>query len=686
MKRTVMILLCMLTCVVSVGIPAQDVDVVNIPDKNLEQAIREEIGISDTIPFTPAHMKMLKRLAANERSITDLTGLEYATNLERLNLYKNYELSDIRPLADLTNLSWLSLARTQIDDLSPLANLINLKFLYLWDTPISNLTPLEFLTRLVEINASGCQISDITPLAELTQLKSLWIPYNQIEDITPLKNLTQLTSLNLSRNHIVDVTPLAELTNLQKLRIQDNMIVDHSPLDNLSLDEFLYDSSCELPSLSIQERMQNRRFPSIFSAWGGIGWSSVLNLPEKSDLEQMALHDLYFCCLIFGQKFRDTSDGKRVMGEMTKAIELRDAYLAQNPNMLFIAGLEMREAYPTRHPADSPFWLRDENGERVVAWKDGALLLDFTNPVVIDKIVNEVIAVAKCGLYDGIFFDWWNEHGPVLVGWWNEHGPRGIVYLGNEAEQRARDEILLRIRAEVRDDFLILVNGNRRKMPRTGWAINGTFMETLRDNDQGYTYNGLEQIESTLSWAEENLREPRINCLEGWGVSTESSDSPLNQKWMRVFTTMSLTHSDGYVLYNDGIPHQHYWYDFWDVDLGKPIGAKSQLYEERDGVFIREFTNGWAVYNRSGIAQVIEFSEFVSGVSNEIIAKRQVIPDLDGELYLKGATHPADLNGDGVVNIQDLVIVANAFGKTEPDLNGDGVVNIQDLVIVANAL
>ncbi|RKU15946.1 hypothetical protein C6503_13285 [Candidatus Poribacteria bacterium] len=44
-----------------------------------------------------------------------------------------------------------------------------------------------------------------------------------------------------------------------------------------------------------------------------------------------------------------------------------------------------------------------------------------------------------------------------------------------------------------------------------------------------------------------------------------------------------------------------------------------------------------------------------------------------------------DVDKDGVVNIQDLVIVANAFGKAEPDLNGDGIVNIQDLVIVANA-
>lgn len=63
-----------------------------------------------------------------------------------------------------------------------------------------------------------------------------------------------------------------------------------------------------------------------------------------------------------------------------------------------------------------------------------------------------------------------------------------------------------------------------------------------------------------------------------------------------------------------------------------------------------------------------------------------VVPDLDGEIYLKQETRPfADVNNDGVVNIQDLVLVANAFGEVEPDLNGDGVVNIQDLVIVANA-
>ena len=49
----------------------------------------------------------------------------------------------------------------------------------------------------------------------------------------------------------------------------------------------------------------------------------------------------------------------------------------------------------------------------------------------------------------------------------------------------------------------------------------------------------------------------------------------------------------------------------------------------------------------------------------------------------------ADVNGDGEVNIQDLVAVAAALGQTgenDADVNGDGEVNIQDLVAVAAAL
>ena len=135
----------------------------------------------------------------------------------------------------------------------------------------------------------------------------------------------------------------------------------------------------------------------------------------------------------------------------------------------------------------------------------------------------------------------------------------------------------------------------------------------------------------------------------------------------------------------------NFWYDFWDVDLGQPVGEKGQRYENREGLFIREFTNGWAVYNRSGKEHQIEFPEEVSGVASGVSEKRShLLPDLDGEIYLKSEsgleTPPtADINGDGTVNILDLVIVANAFGDQEPDLNSDGIVNILNLVIVANA-
>ena len=47
---------------------------------------------------------------------------------------------------------------------------------------------------------------------------------------------------------------------------------------------------------------------------------------------------------------------------------------------------------------------------------------------------------------------------------------------------------------------------------------------------------------------------------------------------------------------------------------------------------------------------------------------------------------PWDVNGDGVVNVQDLTLVASSFGQDSPDVNSDGTVNILDLTIVASYL
>ena len=74
-----------------------------------------------------------------------------------------------------------------------------------------------------------------------------------------------------------------------------------------------------------------------------------------------------------------------------------------------------------------------------------------------------------------------------------------------------------------------------------------------------------------------------------------------------------------------------------------------------------------------------------------------VIEELTFDLALTTAALPTDtqaetlsgdVNGDGSVNILDLMLIASNFGQTgkhPADANGDGVVNVLDLVIVASA-
>ena len=672
MVVTVYLIICNLTFAQTVQ------EVVEIPDANLRRAIRQALSLPNNQPIIQAHLRSLSSLSADRRGIKDLTGLEHATNLTFLHVGYN-EFHSLRPIENLVSLERLYVfGNRNVKDITPLRKLNNLREFNAGGCRITNLSPLRNLPKLDGVYLHwNRDLANLEPLSGLTELRTLHLEANKISDVGPLANLTELKSLRLNRNRIVDVKPLANLVNLERLWIENNLIVDHSPLETLNLAEFTRDECCEEPRLSIHDRLESRTFPSVFSAWGGIGWSSVLNLKHESDIRQMTRHDLYFSPR-FGMKLRADKQGViKAMGYMERARQERDEFIAINPNMLLLYDILVRELWLSDYPEEYPHWIRDDQGNIVPGWP-GTGLLDFTHPDVQDWIVNQAIAISKCGLWDGIMFDWWNEDWPTLNG-----------YRTIEQERNARLNIVRRIREAVGDDFLILCNGNRRIFPTTGRYINGTFMETLRDNDNGYTYDGLIQIENSLTWAEANLRTPQINALEGWGITSEPPDSPTNLRWMRVFTTMGLTHSDGYVLYTDGIQHRHYWYDFWDADLGRPVGEQGVQHQNRDGFFIREFTNGWAVYNRSGEAQQIQLSEEAIGVESGERGKVHHLSDLDGEIYLTVERQsPWDVNHDGVTDIFDLIAVAKNFGKNQPDtdLNGDGTVDIFDLVLVAQHL
>ena len=616
--------------------------IVDIPDPNLRAAVRETLNLPSGNSITRANILRLEKLKAPWAGIASLQGLEAATNLEYLDIGGN-----------------------PISDLAPLATLVQLHTLYVWHAELSDITPVAKLTRLKYLDLSVNRIVDISALANLTELMELSLGKNYIRDINPLANMTKLKYLNVYKNKITDVSPLSGLNNLESLYISQNKTADYSALNGLSLVNFEYDSICEMPSLPLIDRLANRTYPSI---WAGYGY--IVNRPDllsdEAYGENIAMHDLILSGH-FGLVFIDTLDGIKMGGILEDATRQRDELLALNPNMIIIAEVRMRDAIFGHFPEDSPYWIRDNQGE-IVMVTDEHSLIDFTHPEVQDIIVGQAVAVSKCGLFDGVNFDHWRDNAPSLDG-----------YRTNEAEQRARDNIIRRIRAQMRPDFLIMGNTNDRIIARTGQYLNGGFMEGAGDSPH---------VDETLQWLENNLRSPQINALQGESLLSEAPDSPNNLQRMRAVTTLSLTHSNGYSLFVIGSGEEHYWYDFWDADLGRPVGPKSQLYDEDiPGLYIREFTNGWAVYNHSGESQEITLPELVTGVASGEESTTHVLPNIDGEMYLRvKPKNPADVNGDGVVNIFDLTIVAQGFGteSLEGDINGDGVVNVFDLVFVAD--
>ena len=286
----------------------------DIPDTNLRAAVAVALGKASGERIIESDMQRLTRLSADEQGIRELTGLEYATKLERIELRHN-AISDISPLAgltrlkniklrgnrirdvsalaELTNVDWLGLEENDITDLSPLAKLKKLTGLGIQGNPISDVSALAGLIRLDGINAVGTNISDFSSLAGLPRLRWLEIDGKQstsldfvkslktlrrlevrngsISDISALAAFTQLQVLNLERNLITDVSPLSKLKGLRELYLNDNLISDVSPLSSLETLETVYLESNAIVDISPIQTLINK---------GVVRWNPNPGFPE----------------------------------------------------------------------------------------------------------------------------------------------------------------------------------------------------------------------------------------------------------------------------------------------------------------------------------------------------------------------------------------------------------------------
>ena len=139
--------------------------VITVPDANLATRIREFLDLRANTTLTTHAMLKLTQLHSNpDRQITDITGLEHASNLIALSLFGQNAIANISSLRELKNLVYLELSGTSISDFSALADLTNLKTLYLWDTEISDVSMFAGLTNLETLELQNTAVSDLSPL------------------------------------------------------------------------------------------------------------------------------------------------------------------------------------------------------------------------------------------------------------------------------------------------------------------------------------------------------------------------------------------------------------------------------------------------------------------------------------------------------------------------------------------
>jgi len=384
---------------------------------------------------------------------------------------------------------------------------------------------------------------------------------------------------------------------------------------------------------TIKEKVNSREFPSIFQAWYGIDMPD--KWPVKTNeqrLKMAAQHDLLWeeplsqlgegVNLVLGLKWAGKYDGLASTFEpasLELAKKNKQKLLELNPNMIHLFEVRWRDAPSTFFPEESDWWMRDSSNTIVKGWLGGWVpfyKLNYDNPDFQDNVARQAKIACESGVYDGVMLDW-----------------SGHI------------DIIKKIRKAIGKDYLIIVNihDNIKHGKEFKDYINGSFMELnpldsfampvdelVLYNQEDVNQRNWDTIKNALIWFEENLQQPRINCLEVWGHRKDLQR-------MRATTTLGLVYSDGYQLYADPNPlktpdHFHDWYPFWDIKLGKPTGKRI---EKADGTAWREFEGGIVVYNHYGNGDVtVKFDTKVKRSSDGTTGTEFTLKDRDGEIFI----------------------------------------------------
>ena len=672
--------------------------VVHIPDPNLRAAIAEELGKSPNAPITVEDIEGLKRLEAKDKGIQDLTGLQFARNLNELILgrwdgqwnqvsdlsplagltnlrvlFFNYNpVSDISPLRglknlthlsmgntlvtdlstvrDLTNLIKLDFQTTSVSDLSPVAGLINLTSLAFSKTTISDLSPVAGLINLEYIFCWGHAISDLSPLAGLTKLEEINFCGGDISDLTPLAGLAGLKELYLASEKISDVSPLAGLTRLTRLSLAENEISDISSITGLAQLEWLNLGENEISDVSPLASLANL-------TWMDLSNNEISNFsPLDRSRENIKL--IWYGNPAFPK------GGPKIEGPWLWVLLLNTELSSSMDLLSKASGSTVTETEIATHGAIEGQSVGDD------VWTFHRL--PPTGRANIEDMLQRSI------------------HDGVLYGSISLYSPRQqetTMYVGGEDGVKVwlnGDMVYEDLRRREADDYetffpVTLKEGRNVLLVAVHTLGTGFFgfepgtEYTVANPGVGYTFSKTPtHLGDTFTL---NIRAETVFDLAGWQFDIAFDPAALE----------AIDVSEG---------------DFLKTDGGSTFfqgGSIDNTAGKITGLSAARFSGGV-----SGVGTLLQvrFKAKSAGETQLALQKFQ-FGSVTGDLIpagphqiritVEGQIATGDVNRDGIVSILDLILVAQQLGKRVPtgspvDVTGDGVVSILDLIRVAQGI
>lgn len=270
---------------------------------------------------------------------------------------------------------------------------------------------------------------------------------------------------------------------------------------------------------------------------------------------------------------------------------------------------------------DESWYLTDTLNNKMTFWPGTWMLNVADNTPAINGVrFNQYLAqfvaqeILATGLWDGVFYDnAWKD-----VKWFTGD----TVDLNKDGQ---KDE---NIDAHWQEGMRTLYTETRRltnnKYIQVGNASNDVYNNNLNGIMlESFPVLGWEESMRVYAGNQQGIPQPRINI-----INANTGNKGNSQDYQKIrFSLTSALLMDGYYSFDfgDKAHAQTWWYDEYDVELGKPITVATSLNNKAqfaEDVWRREYENGIALTNATSLAQDVDLGgeyEKITGAQDSLV-------------------------------------------------------------------